>query len=82
MGRRKQMEPVARERGASIRRVCPGHTVARRKNTSISPRHPQEGRYMQATAVGQTATISVESCSSLMESSQLAGPGKSANLPL
>lgn len=76
MGRRKQTEPIARERGAAMRRVCPGHTVARRKNTSISPRHPQERRYMQATTVGPTATISVESCSSLVESSQLEGPGK------
>lgn len=76
MGRRKQREPVAREREAALRRVCPGHTAARRKNTAIFPRHPQKGMYVQATTVGQTAIIGVESCPSLMESSQLGGPRK------
>lgn len=76
MGRRKQGEPGAREREAAMRRVCPGNTAARRKKTSISPRHPQKGKYVQATTVGQTAIIGVESCPSLMESSQLEGPRK------
>lgn len=41
---RKRREPVAREREAEIRRVCPGHRAARGKDTAISSRHPQKGR--------------------------------------
>lgn len=44
MGGRKKRQSGARERETEIRRVCPGHVAAGRKNMSISPRHPQRAR--------------------------------------
>lgn len=43
-GESKRGKSVARDREAEIRRVCPGHMAAWRKDTSTGPRHPPWGR--------------------------------------
>lgn len=41
---KRERNTRAREKKLEISQVCPGRVAAQRKHTSVSPRHPPEGR--------------------------------------